>query len=544
MNFTGAVNASANNGNGPIVLSSGFPAGGAAGANPLVVGAIDAGTGNVTLTGNTNVATALPGSILDDGNASTRITGNVLSMTAAQGAATIGTAASPIGTNITGTLTASAPNGSGAGAGIFVTESNGLVVGSVNAGSLKNVSLTAEAGSIADDGNAATTIVGSVLNLNAQSAGAGIGTAAAPMRVTLSNLLNASAINGTTGVFINETGSATDPMQLGTIDAGNGSVRLVAENGAIIDDGNASTFIGGNGLTLQATASAGTNLGVIGTSALPVTVHDIGSLTATATGGIFVTQTQGGDLALGALTSNGRTTTVTAGGVVTLGTSGGVTVRNNTGDLLVNGAISTYAGFFTPSNTQLYTLPGSITLDSPEGIEFGVSSLTSGGGINLNTNVPGLDTPVLASIFVRPGTSGDPAADQRNLTLTASHGSIVVGEGQVISVPGNLVFNATTGIPAGPNNNPPFVPGGVTVGDVNALDIHRAASSCQGAFERRVRRSRPRGRAPASRVGLSGAAATSRPRSRSSARGRAWSVGSQGRSRGPGASPWLTWPRA
>ncbi len=52
----------------------------------------------------------------------------------------------------------------------------------------------------------------------------------------------------------------------------------------------------------------------------------------------------------------------------------------------------------------------------------------------------------------------------------------------------------------------------------------RAASSCQGASERRARRSRPRGRAPASRAGLSGAAATSRPRSRSSARGRAWSA--------------------
>ncbi|HVH20113.1 MAG TPA: hypothetical protein VNF72_17610, partial [Myxococcota bacterium] len=46
-----------------------------------------------------------------------------------------------------------------------------------------------------------------------------------------------------------------------------------------------------------------------------------------------------------------------------------------------------------------------------------------------------------------------------------------IGPDQVLSVPGTLTLNAVNGSPPGPASAPPFIPGAVTVGDVNALDI-------------------------------------------------------------------------
>ena len=75
----------------------------------------------------------------------------------------------------------------------------------------------------------------------------------------------------------------------------------------------------------------------------------------------------------------------------------------------MNAPIDTFAGLFNPTGTQRYTLPGTIALDSPDGIEFGVSSFTSSGDMLLNTNVPA-PGPALATIFRQPGPSGGPAA--------------------------------------------------------------------------------------------------------------------------------------
>jgi hypothetical protein len=143
----------------------------------------------------------------------------------------------------------------------------------------------------------------------------------------------------------------------------------------------------------------------------------------------------------------------------------------------VNGPITTFAGTLfslvnptQPLNNLSYTLPGNLTLDSAGGIEFGTdfSNSSVGGSLLLNTNVDPPETPVLASIYRRPGANNAPA----DLTLTANRGFIQIGEGQVVSVPGNLTFNAQNSIPAGGLNGVfPFVFGSVTVGDVNAMSI-------------------------------------------------------------------------
>ena len=229
--LSGFLNATAPNGAGVFVTQT----------NAMRVGAINAGTGNAVLT-------TTAGSILDDGNAATRITANNLTLTAQQNVAgvTVGSSATPISTNLAGTLTVNKPS-SGE---LAVSESNGLVVGPVNAGA-GNASLTAEAGSIADDGNAATVITATNLTLTANSAGAAIGTGAAPVRVTIAGNLNASANNAGTGIFLTET----NPMNIGTIDAGSAGVTLATVAGPILDDGNASTFIRAGSLSFSSTGT-------------------------------------------------------------------------------------------------------------------------------------------------------------------------------------------------------------------------------------------------------------------------------------------------
>ena len=505
-NLTGALNATtASNGN--IVLAAGFAAGQPTTANPMRVGTINAGTGAVTLTANSGIPLAQAnapalGSILDDGNTSTRITAGTLSMNALQNGASVGTTANPIGTNLGSTLGVTASSGTGT---IAVSEANGLVLGTVNGGApalgatLKNVSLTAEAGSITGSSSTPNLVSGNTATLTANDAGASIGTAGIPIRSNLMGPINVTAQNGAGSVVLSSgflaTTSAT-PLIVGTIAAGPKNVTLTgntgllataqvnatdtARRGSILDDGDPNTLITANALSMTANlkvtplqAEQPKNFGgaTIGQTNFPIGTN-VSTLTATSVGAISVDQPQGGDLTIGPVSSTGLASAQINFGTPqrpilasVLGFSGGVSIRNDAGALLVNGPITTFAG----STTFGAVGPGSIELDSPDAIEFNTSSLTSGGNLFLNTNVPVPPQPALATIYVRPGTSGDPVADRRDLTLTATNGSFEMGEGQTLSVPGTLTINAPNGTPA--IGGTPFVPGTITIGDVNALDL-------------------------------------------------------------------------
>jgi hypothetical protein len=489
-----------------MLLAAGFTAGQPTTANALRVGTINAGTGTVALTGNTfppppntPANAAALGSIVDDGNASTRITASTLSMTAGQAGASVGTIANPIGTNLSSALNV---NASGGGGGtIAVSEANGLVLGTVNGGTpaagatLKTVSLIAEAGSIT--GSSATNLTsGSTATITANDAGASIGTAAIPVRTNLMGPVNVTAQNGAGNVVLSSGFSASTgatPLIVGTIDAGPKNVTLAGNTGltatssvnavqtatraSILDDGNPNTLIHANALSMtanllvtpfQTTPASAQPFGgaTIGLSNVPIGTN-VSSLTATSRGVTNVEQTQGGDLALGAIASTGAPSTKPFNQPALTGVAGGVTIRNDAGALIVNGPITTFAG-----STQFSTVdPGAITLDSPDAIVFNTSSLTSGGNLLLNTGVPAPPQPALATIYVRPGTSGDPFTDGRNLTLTATNGSFQMGEGQTLSVPGILQINAQNGTPSNANTQSPFVPGTITIGDVNAIGV-------------------------------------------------------------------------
>ena len=506
-NLSGVVNATATNG---VSLAGNL----FSPASPLRVGAIDGGTGNVTLVGASGAGvTPVTGSIVDDGNASTRVVGNTLTLTASTPGASIGSAAAPIQTNLVGALNVNATGGAGT---VAVSESNGLVLGSVNAGvpsltntTLKDVFLTAEAGSIT--GSSATNLTsGGTVTFTANDAGASVGTSAVPVRTNAVGPVNLTAQNGPGDVFLSSGFSAAasaTPLIVGTIAAGPKNVTLAGNTGltatstlsavetakraSIVDDGNPSTLITANALSMtanllvmpfQAIPAPNTPQqdggATIGQSADPIGTN-VSTLTATSRGVLNVEQMQGGDLTLGPISSTGAATikfndTRRPPNTYTFkGLSGGVDIRNDVGALLVNSPISTFAG----SISFVAVDPGQIMLDSPHAIVFNVSSLTSGGDLLLNTNVPAPPQPALATIYIRPGTSGDPVADRRDLTLTATKGSFQMGEGQTLSVPGTLTINAVNGTPAGAPSVPggapshPFLPGTVTIGDVNALDV-------------------------------------------------------------------------
>jgi filamentous hemagglutinin family protein len=486
-NVSGVINATATNGVaiGGNLLNP---------ASPLRVGAIDGGTGAVTLIGASGTGvTSLAGSIVDDGNASTRIVGSSATLTASTTGASIGTTTAPIQTNLVGALNVNSTGGAGT---VAVSESNGLVIGSVNGGTGKDLTLTAEAGSVT--GSSATNLIsGSTLHLNANDAGASIGTTALPIRTNFVGAVNVTAQNGPGNVVLSSgftTAAGATPLMVGTIDAGQKNVTLAgnvgltatttnpvvtatqaAQRASIIDDGDPDTLITANALSMTANllvepaAAEQPKLkggATIGTSNFPIGTN-VKTLTATSRGTMYVEQVNGGDLTLGPITSSGAPSTKASNAPPVTGLSGGVSIRNDVGALIVNAPITTFAG-----NQQFTSvLPGNITLDSVRAIEFAPSSLTpsgefiSGGSLLLNTNVPVPPQPALATIY--------PVGGQTNLTLTATNGSFDMGQGQVLSVPGTLIINAVNGTPGGPGNPavPPFAPGRITIGDVNALDI-------------------------------------------------------------------------
>ena len=119
-------------------------------------------------------------------------------------------------------VNASANNGSG---GIVVTESDGLVIGSVDADT-GNAVLTATAGSITDDGNAGTVITATDLVLTANAANATIGTSGDAIDTTLAGTLVASAIGaGTGGIFVTD---ATGPGKDSRVGCGRSYVMMAS----------------------------------------------------------------------------------------------------------------------------------------------------------------------------------------------------------------------------------------------------------------------------------------------------------------------------
>jgi filamentous hemagglutinin family protein len=392
--------------NGAITVTSVTASGvtlvaGGAGSGITVNGALNAGAGDVTLTAGT---AANRGAIV--AGAAGQITANSLTATGAS----IGTSAARLNTAVS-SLNATSSNG-----GIFVNEADALNLiatatggaldvqttnGSISAGALsgEGVILTAGgAGSgislggvlnagqgdavlIAGTGASRGTITGtaghSVSARSLTATASSIGANSARFNTAIDSL-DASATNG--GVYISEQNGLTlasvsaagdvdvtavaGGITVGTVDAG-GNVVLTASAGAIADDGDDTTRISGNALTLTARSigAASTLTGTV-LDASGRLDTDVTTLNATATaGGIYIDEAN--DL---------QNVNVQASG----GEAGDIEVLTLAGDLVVQNA-SASDTLLLAAGRNLLSAPGASAIKA-RAAELRAGTTDSSGG--------------------------------------------------------------------------------------------------------------------------------------------------------------------
>ena len=395
----GAITVSSVTGNGVTLIAAG------AGNGISLNGAVNAGAGDASLTAT--------GAITGNG----LVSANVL---AASGSS-LGTSGTHLATNVE-TLDAESTNG-----GIYISEQNGLRLRDVNAAALGSdvvvtsaagdivvetvsasdeVSLTASAGSITDDGSNATRISANSLTLSAAGA---IGGAAANAEIdTTVSALTATANAG--GVYIGESNgltltnvdaagagsdvvitSATGDIAVNTVTAAD-QVSLSAVTGAIVNDGISVPGVEASTLTLNAGTHIGTSAARLSTNAT--------SLNATsANGGIFVTEASG--LSLTASATNGEVDILTTNGVLTVASVSGDGVTLSAGGvgngIVLNGTVDAGAGDADLTASGAISGTGQVLANA-----FTASGSSIGsGGTRLNTTVGSLDaTSTNGGIFV------------------------------------------------------------------------------------------------------------------------------------------------
>ncbi|HEX5420710.1 MAG TPA: hypothetical protein VFY39_11985 [Gammaproteobacteria bacterium] len=375
------------------------------------------------------------GALSDDGDAATRLVADNASLTGTE----IGApgAGNEIATDV-GTLSASASSG-----GIYIGELNDVELGTIAAnGAGDDVVITAP-GTISDDGNDTTRISGGHLALT----GAALGAAGSGHELdTQADSLTASASAG--GIFIGEA----DGLQLDATTA-SGDLRILA-GGALTDDGDRTTRIGGGNVALSASA--------IGASDNPLDTA-AGVLSAfAAAGGVYVSEQD--SVTLADVEANGAghgvdVSTADNGSIIVqnLTTQGGAVnlTAGGTGSLNVTGAIDSHDGLVNLTSGNALTVPGlstgagSVVLHTVNDLNVGTvmaSSITitsDTGNVSLGTVNAGTGT---ASITASNGSIGD--ADTTSLTAgsAALSAQSIGSAGNPLDVAvGSLTANASAG---------------------------------------------------------------------------------------------------
>jgi len=233
--------------------------------NGIELTTVNVGANNFTL--NT-----LGGSILD--TAGTTLVAKDLSLTAGGAGSAVGTSSNYILTNLSGTLTANAPNGAG---DIFIHETAGsITVAGINAG-LGNINLVAntsigETGPIS--GNLLTVTAGATITLNSTNTVKAF-TATSNGNISLTNtaapLDLQSVSTGGNNLTINNTGSVG---VTGTVNTGAGDTSITSSVNIINGGGTITT----NNLTLN----AGNGIGTVGPAMATTTTGNFNLTTAGA----------------------------------------------------------------------------------------------------------------------------------------------------------------------------------------------------------------------------------------------------------------------
>ena len=284
-----------------------------------------------------------------------------------------------------GTQTTLATLSDATGLDFSFTSDHGMVAGSLDAGTVGSISLTAKTGSILGDGDTSTGIKAGAVTLYSPSGAvgsSGVGNAieilAGSLEVTGNNGATLALQGATTIKSVKVGGpltltNSTGDIALGSIDAGGGAVTIVNDGGSILSGAIAKT----SSVSLTATGSIG-NVSAITTSA-----NNSGTttLTASAAGSIAVSETYkltatnvvstgGGNITLfGGSSISSQTFTVgtiSTSGAVSLSSNGNDIVGSNGGNLVSGSSVSvaTGSGSIGASGTSLNVATTDLTLKS------------------------------------------------------------------------------------------------------------------------------------------------------------------------------------
>ena len=432
----GSVNAATTNGALTVLSATGAGvtlASGGVGQNLNVDGAINGGTGVVSL--------SAPGGAITAG-AGESVAGASLTATAVS----IGSSTAPLATTV-GTLNATSSNG-----GIYVANTEALAL---------TVSATGGEVDVSTDGALTVKSTGS-LDLTANATGGAL-------TVTTTNGPLAVESASGTGVALNAGGTSGAIYINGSVNGDGGNVSL-ATAGALVA-GPASQVTADN-LTVSASQ--------IGTNAAPFnTAANSLSATSTAPGGIYVSQS--GPLVLNGTATGGALNVQTTNGTLTLGTAvGSVVTLVDNGGAIVAGSGNSVAGNSvtlqgssigasgTPVNTATPSLDATSTNGGIYVQQTGDMALTAsatGGPLDVNTG----------------GALTVASASGAEVTLTAG-GAITGGAGSQINATALTASGSTIGSSGSPlmtnvsSLNTTSANGGTYVNNAGAVTLTAAAT--------------------------------------------------------------------
>ncbi|MCW8129250.1 MAG: filamentous hemagglutinin N-terminal domain-containing protein [Planctomycetota bacterium] len=358
---------------------------------------LNAGTGGIALGGSIGASGNTGGVTLNTTGSVTQSSGTIFGGTLTiQGSGTFGTAGSPLVADVTNLVS------SGSVGNVSISDSNGLTLGTFNAGT-NTVRLTTT-GTI----SGGTLTAGTV---DLQGAGA-------TYNITTS-----------TGILTGNVGSGSVTVSNNT----NITVNAITANGGI----SVTTTTAAKSITLGANLapSAGTVV-LNATGAIDLAGFDIGGTSATLTWGTVFTQ-NAGTFSTSTLTVNGAgTNTLTVGTIALGGTLSGTLNVVSTGNLTANGTLQA-AGLSISSS-------GDVTLTTNLG-NFAANLTGSGKNLTI-TNTGTLNITTVGSVSGITTTGGG------DVTITSSNGvSQTLGASDRISTDvltingtGNFIVNNTS----------------------------------------------------------------------------------------------------
>jgi autotransporter-associated beta strand protein len=411
-------------------------------ANGLTALNLNAGTGDVTLTVTEgSVSDTDPDADITAANASVLLNDST--------AKDFGTAAFPIGTNVSSlSVSTSAGNGNQ-----FITESNGLDDLQLLAGT-GNVTLTVAAGAVADT-DAASDIVAAAANITLGDATAqDFGEVGHFINTSVDNLtVNTSAGKGAQNIL--EVNGLTSL----NLNAGSGFIALQLNEGAILDNDTSLDIVCGS-VGVETFDSTAMNIGAAG-NPLGISAGSVNSETKTGGGSQFITVPNNVSLLL--LDAGTGDATLTTGGITDSDASNDI-VANNARFTITSGSFGTAAH---PVSTQVSNLSVDTTAGNSNqfiteadsttvtSLDAGTGTITlTGGTFNLATgdalgdnSALVVNTPAVVNLGANDETIGSLAGSGTVAFKAEGHTQFLTlgGNDQNTTFSGSLIGNDAPG---------------------------------------------------------------------------------------------------